>query len=164
MFAKGGTMCLVGLPPGSFALDIFETVLMRKTIRGSVVGTRLDLVECLQFAGDGKVKVHYSLEPLEAINDIIGRMRANKIDGRVVMQIQLMGAKQSGRRDFQRTDGLSSQVVTQRVLAQEHVAMLALSTGPSAVVRRDLTENGFVLDQVATKADRVPIGDDEAQS
>ncbi len=76
------------MPPGSFALDIFNTVLMRKTIRGSIVGTRLDLAECLQFAGEGKVKVHYSLEPLEAINDIFGRMRDNKIDGRVVMRIQ----------------------------------------------------------------------------
>ena len=80
-------MSLVGLPPGSFPLDIFETVLMRKTIRGSIVGTRLDLAECLQFAGEGKVKVHYSLEPLEAINDIFRRMRENRIDGRVVMQI-----------------------------------------------------------------------------
>ena len=87
MLAKGGTMALVGLPPGSFELDIFETVLMRKTIRGSIVGTRLDLAECLQFAGDGKVKVHYSVEPLEAINDIFGRMRDNRIDGRVVMRI-----------------------------------------------------------------------------
>lgn len=88
MLAKGGTMALVGLPPGSFALDIFDTVLMRKTIRGSIVGTRLDLAECLQFAGDGKVKVHYSLEPMEAINDIFSRMRDNRIDGRVVMAIQ----------------------------------------------------------------------------
>jgi len=62
--AKRGTMALVGLPPGSFELDIFNTVLMRKTIRGSIVGTRLDLAECLQFAGDGKVKVHYSVERL----------------------------------------------------------------------------------------------------
>jgi alcohol dehydrogenase, propanol-preferring len=87
MLAKRGTMALVGLPPGSFELDIFNTVLMRKTIRGSIVGTRLDLAECLQFAGDGKVKVHYSLEPLEAINDIFSRMRDNKIDGRIVMRI-----------------------------------------------------------------------------
>ena len=58
MLAKRGTMSLVGLPPGSFELDIFDTVLTRKTIRGSIVGTRLDLAECLQFAGDGKVKVH----------------------------------------------------------------------------------------------------------
>ena len=47
MLAKRGTMSLVGLPPGSFELDIFNTVLMRKTIRGSIVGTRLDLAECL---------------------------------------------------------------------------------------------------------------------
>jgi alcohol dehydrogenase, propanol-preferring len=87
VLAKRGTMSLVGLPPGSFELDIFSTVLMRKTIRGSIVGTRLDLAECLQFAGEGKVKVHYSKERLEDINDILDRMRANKIDGRVVMTI-----------------------------------------------------------------------------
>jgi alcohol dehydrogenase, propanol-preferring len=87
MLGKGGTMALVGLPPGSFELDIFNTVLMRKTIRGSIVGTRLDLAECLQFARDGKVKVHYSTERLEDINGIFGRMRDNKIDGRVVMTI-----------------------------------------------------------------------------
>ena len=55
--------------------------------RGSIVGTRLDLAECLQFAGGGKVKVHYSVEPLEGINDIFNRMRQNKIDGRVVLRI-----------------------------------------------------------------------------
>jgi propanol-preferring alcohol dehydrogenase len=85
MLAKRGTMSLVGLPPGSFDLDIFSTVLMRKTIRGSIVGTRLDLAECLKFAGDGKVKVHYSTERLEDINGIFDRMRNNKIDGRVVI-------------------------------------------------------------------------------
>jgi propanol-preferring alcohol dehydrogenase len=47
----------------------------------------MDLAECLQFAGDGKVKVHYSVEPLEAINDIFSRMRESRIDGRVVMKI-----------------------------------------------------------------------------
>src|SRR3974390_1267574 len=83
----GGTMPLFGLPPGSFELDIFNTVLMGKTIRGSIVGTRLDLAECLQFAGEGKVKVHYSTERLEDINSIFGRRRNYKIDGRVVMKI-----------------------------------------------------------------------------
>ena len=87
MLGKRGTMALVGLPPGTFELDIFDTVLTRKTIRGSIVGTRMDLAECLQFAGDGKVKVHYSTEPLENINSIFARMRDNKIDGRVVLGI-----------------------------------------------------------------------------
>jgi propanol-preferring alcohol dehydrogenase len=87
MLDKRGTMSLVGLPPGSFELDIFSTVLMRKTIRGSIVGTRLDLAECLQFAGNGKVRVRYSKERLEDINAIFDRMRNNKLDGRVVMTI-----------------------------------------------------------------------------
>lgn len=87
MLSKRGTMSLVGLPPGSFELDIFDTVLTRKTIRGSIVGTRLDLAECLKFAGDGKIKVHYSVERLEDINDIFDRMRSNKIEGRVVMKV-----------------------------------------------------------------------------
>ena len=56
-------------------------------VRGSIVGTRLDLDECLRFAGDGKVKVHYSVEPLENINGIFTRMRDNRIDGRVVLKI-----------------------------------------------------------------------------
>ena len=75
------------LPPGTFELDIFDTVLTRKTIRGSIVGTRMDLAQCLQFAGDGKVKVHYTVEPLKNINSIFDRMRDNKIDGRVVLKI-----------------------------------------------------------------------------
>jgi len=87
MLDRRGTMSLVGLPPGSFELDIFNTVLMRKTIRGSIVGTRLDLAECIQFAADGKVKVHYSVESLEDINSIFARMRENKLDGRVVLKI-----------------------------------------------------------------------------
>lgn len=87
MLGKRGTMSLVGLPPGSFDLDIFDTVLTRKTIRGSIVGTRMDLAECLQFAGEGKVKVHYATEPMEEINSIFDRMRANTIDGRIVMEL-----------------------------------------------------------------------------
>ncbi|MEQ9608111.1 MAG: zinc-dependent alcohol dehydrogenase [Kiloniellaceae bacterium] len=87
MLGKRGTMSLVGLPPGSFDLDSFDTVLTRKTIRGSIVGTRMDLAECLQFAAEGKVKCHYTTEPLEEINSIFQRMRANTIDGRIVMTL-----------------------------------------------------------------------------
>jgi propanol-preferring alcohol dehydrogenase len=80
-------MSLVGLPPGGFELPIFEVVLMRKTIRGSIVGTRNDLAEALNFAGEGKVATHYATDRLENINDIFARMEAGQIEGRVVMQI-----------------------------------------------------------------------------
>jgi alcohol dehydrogenase, propanol-preferring len=40
---KRGTMSLVGLPPGSFDLPIFDVVLNAKTVRSSIVRTREDL-------------------------------------------------------------------------------------------------------------------------
>ena len=83
-----GTMSLVGLPPGSMSLPIFELVLKRITVRGSIVGTRQDLEEALAFAGSGAVSVHYSWDKLGNINDIFARMEAGKIDGRIVVNLQ----------------------------------------------------------------------------
>ena len=87
MLARRGTMSLVGLPPGEFSLPIFETVLQRKTIRGSIVGNRVDLAEALQFAAEGKVASHYSEDSLDNINGIFDRMREGKIDGRIVLRM-----------------------------------------------------------------------------
>ena len=85
MLAPGGTMSLVGLPPADFPLPIFDVVLHRKTVRGSIVGTREDLREALEFASRGLVKAHYSEGKLEDINGIFERMKNNDIDGRVVL-------------------------------------------------------------------------------
>jgi len=87
MLHKRGTMSLVGLPPGNFDLPIFDVVLNAKTVRGSIVGTRKDLQEALEFAGEGKVAAHYSMDKLDTINAIFAQMKAGKIDGRVVVSI-----------------------------------------------------------------------------
>ena len=87
MLRRRGTMALVGLPPGDFPLPIFDVVLNAKTVRGSIVGTRMDLQECLGFAAEGKVKVHFASDPLDNINGIFERMKAGHIDGRIVMEI-----------------------------------------------------------------------------
>jgi len=85
MLRRGGTMSLVGLPPGEFPLPIFDVVLKGLTIRGSIVGTRLDLDEALAFAAQGKVHATYAVEPLENINSIFRRLRDATIEGRVVL-------------------------------------------------------------------------------
>ncbi len=82
-----GTMALVGLPPGFISLPVFDTVLKRITVRGSIVGTRQDLEEALVFAGEGKVATHYSWDRLENINDIFHRMEEGRIDGRIVLNL-----------------------------------------------------------------------------
>ena len=87
MLHKRGTMSLVGLPPGSFELPIFDVVLNAKTIRGSIVGTRKDMEEALMFAGEGKVKSHISTDRLENINAIFDKLKGGKVEGRIVMEI-----------------------------------------------------------------------------
>lgn len=76
-----------GLPPGSFDLDIFNAVLNRITIRGSIVGTRKDLQESIDFAAEGKVKSNVTALDLDDVNSALEDMRANKIEGRMVLNI-----------------------------------------------------------------------------
>lgn len=87
MLHKRGTMSLVGLPPGDFGLPIFDVVLNAKTVRGSIVGTRLDLQESLDFAALGKVKATVSTDRLENINQVFQRMHQGQIEGRVVLDL-----------------------------------------------------------------------------
>jgi len=87
MTRRRGTVALVGLPPGNFPTPIFDVVLKRVTIRGSIVGTRKDLAEAIAFAAEGKVKTTTTTRRLEDINDIFAEMKAGQIEGRVVLSI-----------------------------------------------------------------------------
>jgi propanol-preferring alcohol dehydrogenase len=84
---RKGTLSMTGLPPGSFDLPIFETVLNRITIRGSIVGTRKDLQESIDFAVEGKVKATVAPARLDEINSIFDKMKKGDIDGRIVLDI-----------------------------------------------------------------------------
>ena len=88
MTRRGGTIALNGLPVGEFPISIFDMVLNGTTVRGSIVGTRQDLQEALDFAGEGKVKATVSTEKLENVNAVFDRMREGQIEGRVVIDLQ----------------------------------------------------------------------------
>ena len=87
MLRRGGTLVLNGLPPGDFPLPIFSTVLNGITIRGSIVGTRSDLQEALDFAAEGKVEATVATDTLDNINDVFQRMIDGKIEGRIVLDM-----------------------------------------------------------------------------
>jgi propanol-preferring alcohol dehydrogenase len=87
MLRSHGTCALVGLPPGDFATPIFEVVLKRLTIRGSIVGTRMDLQESLELAASCQVRPTIERQPLEAVNDVFQRMSKGAINGRIVLSI-----------------------------------------------------------------------------
>ncbi|MFD4957586.1 alcohol dehydrogenase AdhP [Microbacterium sp. NPDC058389] len=85
---RGATVVFVGLPPGDFPAEIFDIVLRAITIRGSIVGTRQDMIEALDLYARGLIHPTVTVEPLDDINDIFERMEQGKIDGRIVMQYE----------------------------------------------------------------------------
>ncbi|MET3980251.1 D-arabinose 1-dehydrogenase-like Zn-dependent alcohol dehydrogenase [Mucilaginibacter sp. UYP25] len=84
---RTGTIALNGLPKGSFDLPIFDTVINRYTVRGSIVGTRKDMQEAIGFALEGKVKATVHTAKLEDINSVFDEMKKGEIEGRVVLEI-----------------------------------------------------------------------------
>jgi len=84
---RGGTFVLVGLPPEEMPLPIFDTVLNGIKLVGSIVGTRQDLNECLQFAADGKVKAIVEVKSMSDINEIFNDMAQGEITGRIVLSM-----------------------------------------------------------------------------
>lgn len=82
---RGGTIVFIGLPPGEFPAPIFDIVLKGLTIRGSIVGTRQDMAEALDFYARGLIHPIVHSARLEDINDVFARMEAGQIDGRIVI-------------------------------------------------------------------------------
>jgi len=87
MVRRRGTVSLVGLPPGGFATPIFDVVLKRITIRGSIVGTRKDLAEAIAFAAEGKVRAHIHTARLDDINTIFTDLKAGTVDCRMMLTL-----------------------------------------------------------------------------
>ena len=87
MVRRKGTVSLVGLPPGDFPTPIFDVVMKRITLRGSIVGGREDLAEAIAFAAEGKVHVEISKARLEEINQVFADLKEGRISGRIVIML-----------------------------------------------------------------------------
>ncbi|KSU78795.1 alcohol dehydrogenase [Pseudarthrobacter enclensis] len=86
MARRGGTIVFNGLPPGDFPAPIFDIVLKGLTVRGSIVGTRQDMEEALDFYARGKIHPTVSVRELSEVNAVFDEMKHAKIDGRVVLR------------------------------------------------------------------------------
>lgn len=86
MARSAGTIVFNGLPPGEFPASVFNVVFKGLTIRGSLVGTRQDMKEAIDFFARGLVKPTVTECALEDVNDVFDRMRNGKIDGRIAIR------------------------------------------------------------------------------
>jgi propanol-preferring alcohol dehydrogenase len=86
MARRGGTIVFNGLPPGDFPASIFDIVLKGLTIRGSLVGTRQDLAEALDFYARGLIRPTVHECDLDEVNDVLKDLEEGKVDGRMVIR------------------------------------------------------------------------------
>ncbi|MEJ7843848.1 MAG: alcohol dehydrogenase AdhP [Rubrobacter sp.] len=85
---RGGTLVLVGLPKdGYVSLPIFGTVLNGITVKGSIVGTRVDLREVFELHAAGRTRVVYETRNLASVNEAIAEVEKGKVDARLVFDL-----------------------------------------------------------------------------
>jgi propanol-preferring alcohol dehydrogenase len=90
---RGGTLVLVGLPKdGYVSLPIFGTVLNGITVKGSIVGTRVDLREVLELHAAGRTRVVYETRDLASVNDAIAEVEKGGVDARLVFDLRAQEA------------------------------------------------------------------------
>jgi len=90
----GGTCSFIGVPGregDQLPISISRVIGQELSLRGSNVGSRLDLAEAIRFAVEGHVKVKVERQPLRAVNKVFERMRRGRIVGRVVLDIAAGG-------------------------------------------------------------------------
>jgi propanol-preferring alcohol dehydrogenase len=90
MLSPAGTVAYIGLPGGKadqIRASISGIVNWELSVRGSNVGTRLDLDEAVAFALRGQVAAKIETAPLSSAMAVLNRMRRGKIVGRVVLTI-----------------------------------------------------------------------------
>ena len=76
------------MPRRELPISIYDLVMNQQSIRGSVVGNRLDLQQALRCAAEGNVKATIETAPMEAVNDVFARMKEGQVQGRVVLSIK----------------------------------------------------------------------------
>ena len=84
---RNGMVVLVAMPKESVSFDVVHIILNRITLRGSIVGTRQDMKEAMDFARRGLVRCRVEVRELEEINEVMKAVLENKVIGRVVLNI-----------------------------------------------------------------------------
>ena len=85
---RGGTMSLVALPAdNAMKLPIFETVLNGITVRGSIVGTRLDLRKVFELHAAGRTRVIREERQLADVSAAMEDVLHGDVPARIVFRL-----------------------------------------------------------------------------
>jgi propanol-preferring alcohol dehydrogenase len=85
--ARGGRLVCVALPAdGTMQIPIFDTVLGGKSIIGSIVGTRQDLIEVFALHAAGRTRVISQTRKLDDVNGCFEDIQASRVPARLVFE------------------------------------------------------------------------------
>jgi NAD+-dependent secondary alcohol dehydrogenase Adh1 len=84
MLARAGTYSVIGYG-GNLPLTSMGLVVGEASVVGNLVGTWTDLYELIQLHAAGRVTLRVETHPLDAINDVLDKLRDGGILGRAVL-------------------------------------------------------------------------------
>ncbi len=84
MLARAGTFSVIGYG-GNLPLTSMELVVDEKAVVANLVGSWTDLYELIQLHAAGRVTLKVETHPLDAINDVLDKLRDGGIIGRAVL-------------------------------------------------------------------------------
>lgn len=82
--AIGGKLVIVGIAGGTLPFSFWKMPLECE-VTTSIWGNRQELKEVLELARRGLIVPHIERQPLSAINDVVARLHAGQVRGRVVL-------------------------------------------------------------------------------
>jgi len=82
--ARGGSYSVIGYG-GTIACGSADLVVSEQQLIGNLVGTWTDLWELVELHTAGRVQLTIERHPLEAVNDVLAKLREGEITGRAVL-------------------------------------------------------------------------------
>lgn len=82
-----GVFTPLGICRGEFRTSIMDIMSRQITIKGSSVGTRNDMKECLEVAAGHGIRPEVKIYDFDVVNNVLDELRGNNINGRGVLRI-----------------------------------------------------------------------------
>jgi NAD+-dependent secondary alcohol dehydrogenase Adh1 len=84
MLRRGGTYSVIGYG-GTIAVPSVALIGDEHAVVGNLVGTWIDLWELMQLHAAGLIRLETETHPLEAVNDVLDKLREGEVTGRAVL-------------------------------------------------------------------------------
>lgn len=89
MIRAGGSLCMVGIPPGDVHLDIPIATIVVKALRiqGNLVGSLKETLEAVELVRVGKVTPRVQVRPFRDLPEVYDMLAKGDIPGRIVLEV-----------------------------------------------------------------------------